>query len=109
MRSTLLLYIKKKKVHCCCIPKHCGCPRKSTCETELQVELAVYFHRAPPDMKVCDIYCLFRNTGDNLDLGMASEMRAVLWDLILSQLNGVRSEIVEHLAGICQESENYLV
>lgn len=60
-------------------------------------------------MKVCDIYCLFRNTGDNLDLEMASEMRAVLWDLILSQLNGVRSEIVEHLAGICQESENHLV
>ena len=55
MRSTLLLYIKKKKnVHCCCIPKHCGCPRKSTCETELQVELAVYFHRSPPDMKERD-------------------------------------------------------
>ena len=39
------------------------------------------------------LYWLFRNTGDNLDLGRASEMRAVLWDLILSQLNGVRTEL----------------
>lgn len=54
MRSTLLSYIKKKNVQYCCIPKHCGCPRKSTCETELQVEQAVYFHRSPPDMKERD-------------------------------------------------------
>ena len=64
------------------MPKHYGCPRKSICETELQVELAVYFHRSPADVKERDTHWLFRNTCDNLDLGMASEMRAVGFDTI---------------------------